>query len=110
MEGVLEMKAAIFEGLDNMVVKEVPDPIIDDNSVLVRVKACAVCGSDIRIYHHGNNRVNPPQTLGHEISGEVVEVGKNVTKFRKGDRVAIGADVPCGECVFCVAGIATTAR
>lgn len=99
------MKAAIFEGLDNMVVKEVPDPIIDNNSVLVRVKACAVCGSDIRIYHHGNNKVNPPQTLGHEISGEVVEVGKNVTKFRKGDRVAIGADVPCGECVFCVAGI-----
>lgn len=99
------MKAAVLEALDKIVVKEVPTPQIDDNSVLVKIKACAVCGSDIRIFHHGNSRVNPPQILGHEMAGEVVEVGKNVTKFKKGDRVAIGADVPCGECVFCEAGI-----
>ena len=99
------MKAAVLEALDKMVVKEVPTPTIDDNSVLVKVKACAVCGSDIRIYHHGNSRVNPPQIIGHEMAGEVVEVGKNVTKFKVGDRVAVGADVPCGECVFCEAGI-----
>jgi len=99
------LKAAVLEALDRMVVKEVPTPRIDDGSVLVRVKSCAVCGSDIRIYHHGNSRVNPPQILGHEMAGEVVEVGKNVTKFNVGDRVAIGADVPCGECVFCEAGI-----
>ena len=99
------MKAAIYEGLDKMVVKEIPTPECDDNSVLVRVKSCAVCGSDIRIFHHGNSRVETPQTLGHEIAGEVCEVGRNVTKFAVGDRVAIGADVPCGECVFCEAGI-----
>lgn len=99
------MKAAVLEALNKMVVKEVPTPCVDDNSVLVKVKACAVCGSDIRIYHHGNSRVNPPQIIGHEMSGEVVEVGKHVTRFKVGDRVAIGADVPCGECVFCEAGI-----
>ncbi len=99
------MKAAIFEALDKMIVKEVPVPQIDNNSLLVKIKACAVCGSDIRIFHHGNNRVIPPQILGHEMAGEVVDVGKNVTKFKIGDRVAIGADVPCGECVFCEAGI-----
>lgn len=99
------MKAAILEALDRIIVKEVPTPQADDNSVLVKVKACAVCGSDIRIYHHGNSRVIPPQILGHEISGEVVEAGKNVTKFKVRDRVAIGADVPCGECIFCEAGI-----
>lgn len=99
------MKAAVLEALNNMVVREVPTPNIDDNSVLIKVKACAVCGSDIRIFHYGNDRVNPPQILGHEMAGEVVEVGKNVTKFKEGDRVAIGADVPCGECVFCEAGI-----
>jgi L-iditol 2-dehydrogenase len=99
------MKAAVLEALDKMVVKEVPMPRTDDNSVLVRVKSCAVCGSDIRIYHHGNIRVKPPQILGHEIAGEVVEVGKNISKFNVGDRVAIGADVPCGECVFCEGGI-----
>jgi len=99
------MKAAILKELNQMVVEEVPTPKIDENSILVKVKACAVCGSDIRIFHHGNSRVQPPQIIGHEIAGEVVEVGKNVTKFKVGDRVAIGADVPCGECIFCEAGI-----
>ena len=99
------MKAAIYEDLDKMVVREVETPVCDDNSVLVRVKACAICGSDIRIFHSGNARVKPPQILGHEIAGEVVQVGKNVSKFVVGDRIAIGADVPCGECVFCKAGI-----
>lgn len=99
------MKAAVFEGLDKMVVKEVDTPKCDHNSVLVRVRSCAVCGSDIRIFHSGNSRVIPPQILGHEIAGDVVEVGSDVTKFSVGDRVAIGADVPCGECTFCEAGI-----
>ena len=99
------MKAAVLEQLNNMVVKEVSTPECDENSVLVRVRACAVCGSDIRIFHYGNSRVNTPQIIGHEISGEVVKTGKYVTKFKVGDRVAIGADVPCGECVFCEAGI-----
>lgn len=99
------MKAAIFEGIEKIVIKDVPIPKMDDNSVLVRVKACAVCGSDIRIFHHGNTRVKPPQILGHEISGEIVEVGKNVSKFKPGDRVAMGGDIPCGECVYCESGI-----
>lgn len=99
------MKASVYEGIDTMVVREIPTPEPDDNSILVRVRACAVCGSDIRIFHSGNSRVTPPQTLGHEMAGEVAEVGKNVTKFKVGDRVAIGADVPCGECSFCEAGI-----
>ncbi|MHB1483454.1 MAG: zinc-dependent dehydrogenase [Saccharofermentanales bacterium] len=99
------MKAAVLESLNHIVVKEVPKPEIDENSVLVRVESCAVCGSDIRIYHHGNSRVTLPAIIGHEISGQVVEAGKNVTKFQIGNRVAIGADVPCGECAFCEAGL-----
>jgi L-iditol 2-dehydrogenase len=99
------MKAAVYLGNDNMVVREVDIPEIDDNSALLKVKACAVCGSDIRIYHSGNNRVVPPAILGHEIGGEIVAVGKHVTRVKVGDRVAIGADVPCGQCFFCKAGI-----
>ncbi|HNR36931.1 MAG TPA: zinc-dependent dehydrogenase [Candidatus Hydrogenedentes bacterium] len=99
------MKAAVLEGLDNLVVREVPTPEVEDDGVLVRVHACAVCGSDIRMFHHGNPRLKPPAIMGHESAGEVVEVGKRVTKFSVGDRVAIGADVPCGECAFCEAGI-----
>lgn len=99
------MKAAVLEKLDSLVVREVADPVMDDDSVLVRVRSCAICGSDIRMFHHGNSRLHPPAIMGHESSGEVAAAGKNVTKFKVGDRVAIGADVPCGECVFCEAGI-----
>lgn len=99
------MKAGVVTGLEQIEVKEVPIPRIDANGVLVKVQACAVCGSDLRIFRSGNNRVKFPAIIGHEISGEVIEVGKNVTKLEIGDRVAIGADVPCGECRFCEAGI-----
>ena len=99
------MKAAVVEAKDKMTVKEVEMPRIDENGVLLKVKACAVCGSDIRIFHSGNPRVKYPAIIGHEIAGEVVEVGRNVTRFKVGDRLAVGADVPCGECAFCEAGI-----
>ncbi|GMV95583.1 MAG: sorbitol dehydrogenase [Candidatus Hydrogenedentota bacterium] len=99
------MKAAVLEGLDTLVVKDVPTPEIEDDEVLVKVAACAVCGSDIRMFHHGSPRITPPAIMGHEASGVVEAVGKHVTKFRPGDRVALGGDVPCGECVFCEAGI-----
>ena len=101
----MKMKAAVLESLDNLVVKEVEKPQIDDNSILVKVKSCAICGSDRRIKQYGNNRVTMPAIMGHELSGQVVEVGKNVTRFKIGDRVALGADVPCGECSFCIEGI-----
>jgi L-iditol 2-dehydrogenase len=87
------------------VVKQVPDPEIGPGEILVRVRACAVCGSDVRIYHHGNPRVKPPQILGHEIAGDVVAVGAGVDKFKVGDRVATAADVPCGVCDYCRAGM-----
>jgi len=99
------MKAAVLEALDRITVKEVPTPQIGPDEALVKVRSCAVCGSDIRIFHHGNNRVHPPAILGHESAGEIVAVGANVSGFRVGDRVALGADVPCGECAFCKAGI-----
>lgn len=99
------MKAAVLEALEQMVVREVEIPQPDDESMLMKVEAVGICGSDIRIFHHGNNRVALPQTLGHEAAGVIVAAGRNVKKFAVGDRVSLGADVPCGECVFCEAGI-----
>ncbi|MCP4357530.1 MAG: alcohol dehydrogenase catalytic domain-containing protein [Chloroflexi bacterium] len=99
------MKAAVLEDLNQIAVKEVSEPEMDDDSALMRVEATSICGSDIRIYRHGNPRVKPPAILGHEASGVIVRVGKNVTRVKEGDRVAIGADFPCGSCSWCRNGL-----
>ncbi len=99
------MKAAVLETLEKIVVKEVSIPPIKKGEMLVKIRSCAVCGSDIRIYHQGNPRVKPPQIIGHEIAGEIVEIGERIENFKVGDRVAIGADVPCGVCKFCKNGL-----
>jgi L-iditol 2-dehydrogenase len=99
------MKAAVLEELEKMVVQQVDDPQIDDDSALLKVESVAICGSDIRIFHQGNPRVKPPAIIGHEIAGTVVQVGKNVTRVKQGERVAVGADVPCGQCSWCRNGL-----
>jgi L-iditol 2-dehydrogenase len=101
------MKAAVMEGCDVLTVKDIAEPACGVNEAIVRVEACAVCGSDIRIFHYGNDRVKPPSVIGHEIAGTVVETGKQVTRVKVGDRIALGADVPCGKCYWCVNGMGT---
>ncbi len=104
------MKAAVLEKLDKIVIKDVKEPKCGDNEVILRVKACAVCGSDIRIFHYGNDRVKLPTVMGHEIAGDIIEIGKNVTKVSVGDRIALGADVPCGTCYWCTNGLCNNCK
>ncbi len=99
------MKAAILESLEKFDVRDVPEPEIDNESALMRVESVSICGSDVRIFHHGNPRVEPPTIIGHENSGVIVKVGKDVTRVKEGDRVSIGADVPCGQCHWCRNGL-----
>ncbi len=101
------MNAAVLEGPNRIAVKEVEIPSCGPKEAILKVMACAVCGSDIRIYHYGNDRVHYPAVIGHEIAGEVAEVGSEVTRVKKGDRVAVGADVPCGTCYWCTNGMGT---
>lgn len=101
------MKAAVLEALNSISVKEVAKPVCGDREAILKVHACAVCGSDIRIFHYGNDRVKFPAVMGHEIAGEITEVGKLVTSVKIGDHVALGADVPCGTCYWCVNGMGT---
>ncbi|MEK6978593.1 MAG: alcohol dehydrogenase catalytic domain-containing protein [Candidatus Micrarchaeota archaeon] len=98
------MKAALLDGVDKIVLKEVATPTIKPGSILLKILACGVCGSDLRILSSGNNRVKYPAIIGHEIVGEVVAIGEGVSGFSNGDRLAVGADVPCGECVWCTSG------
>lgn len=98
------MKAAVFEDLERIVVKQVPDPALDAGSVIVKVEACGLCGSDIRNFHSGLRSGIKDQIMGHEIAGSVVKVDKAVSRFSVGDRVAIAPDVSCGVCVYCRRG------
>jgi L-iditol 2-dehydrogenase len=97
------MKAAVLEALNSISVKTIPEPACGDDEAILEVNACAVCGSDIRIFHYGNDRVKPPTVIGHEIAGRIIKTGRSVTRVKVGQRIALGADVPCGICKWCTA-------
>jgi len=98
------MLAALWHGPHDIRIEKKPIPEVLPGSVLVKVKACAICGSDLRIKGDGNPRINAPRILGHEIAGEVVKLGDGVDNYAIGDRVSTGADVPCGNCNHCKSG------
>lgn len=103
-----KMKSAVFYEKHNLKVEESPIPVIGDNDVLVEVKACGVCGTDVHIYEgdEGAAPVTPPTILGHEFSGIVTKVGKNVVSCNVGDRVSIDPNCYCGTCDPCRNGVA----
>jgi len=101
------MKAALLEALNSISVQDVRDPACGDDEAVLEVNACAVCGSDIRIFHFGNDRVKTPAVIGHEIAGRIVTTGRAVTRVKTGDRIALGADVPCGICRWCTSDMGT---
>jgi L-iditol 2-dehydrogenase len=101
------MKAAVLENLGVVRVQDWPEPECGPEEAVLKVESCAVCGSDLRIYKYGNERVKPPAIMGHEIAGIIEKVGENVVSLKPGDRVALGADVPCGKCYWCTNGMGT---
>ncbi|MEY3108327.1 MAG: hypothetical protein RL730_678 [Actinomycetota bacterium] len=95
------MKVARFEGPGNLSVIDVPKPTPGPKEILIKVKTCATCGTDAKIFKHGHPRLKPPQVIGHEISGEVVELGSQISGFELGARVQVIAAIPCGDCWLC---------
>ena len=98
------MKAALFQGPGDLRVIDVDSPSAAPDELKIRVESCATCGTDAKIFGHGHPRLNPPQIIGHEIAGEIIEVGKDTSGYSVGDRVQIIAAVPCEECWACKAG------
>lgn len=98
------MQAAVFKGIENIVLEERPIPACPEDGLLIKVHACGICGSDVRNYHNGLKGGITDQIMGHEISGEVIEVG-DVQRFRPGDRVALAPDISCGYCWYCKRGM-----
>ena len=97
------MKAAVFYSPGDMRLEERPLPRLNDDEVLIRVKAASVCGTDLHIFN-GDLEVETPLVLGHDFSGVVEEVGRDVTGFQKGNRVIAHMVRYCGECLFCRQG------
>lgn len=87
------MKALVLEDYNKLIYKEVDDPVISDHDVLIKVKACGICGSDIHGMDGSTGRRQPPIIMGHEASGEIVAVGKSSGKWSVGDRVTFDSTV-----------------
>ena len=100
-------KGAFMRGIDQMIIKDIPMPKAGKKEVLVKLEYVGICGSDLHYYESGaigDYVVKPPFVLGHEPGGTVVEVGKNVTHLKVGDRVALEPGRTCGHCEFCKTG------
>ncbi len=100
------MKAAVYYGVQDIRIEEMDKPQINQDEILIKVKACAVCGTDIRIYNYGHFKIpeGDKRILGHEIAGEIAEVGTNVKGYHVGQRVVVPPNVGCGDCKMCKQG------
>jgi len=99
------MKAAVLKGIENLEMEDISRPTPSPQEILIKVKACSICGTDIRVYHHGHKHMRFPRITGHELSGEIVEVGKRVEGHKLGEKVAIAPAIPCGRCHYCRRGM-----
>ena len=101
------MKAAVLHGAGDLRVEEVPVPALGPDDALVRVRACGICASDVHYLVHGRIGkyvVEQPMIVGHELAGDVVAIGPNVSRLAVGTRVAVEPGVTCGRCRMCKAG------
>jgi len=98
------MKAAVFVAPGRMAMEEWPDPVCGPGDILIKVAACAICGTDIRIFRHGHHNVHPPQVIGHEVAGTIAALGAEVEGYRAGDRVTIMTEITDGTCEYCQQG------
>lgn len=100
------MKAICWTGVNKVTVEDVPEPeILSSRDAIVNVTASSVCGSDLHLIDGYMPGMREGDVLGHEFVGEVVEVGGDVTKVRRGDRVVVGSFIGCGGCYYCQQGL-----
>jgi S-(hydroxymethyl)glutathione dehydrogenase/alcohol dehydrogenase len=96
------MKAVTYQGIKDVQVKEVADPIIEkSDDIIVRITSTAICGSDLHLVHGMIPNTPEDYVIGHEPMGFVEEVGRDVNRVKKGDRVIIPFNVSCGQCYYC---------
>lgn len=104
------MKAAVWYGGKDIRIEDVPKPKIKDDEVLVKVRAVGICGSELHAFEGVSQRRTPPLVMGHEFSGEIVELGKNVNNLKIGEKVTVDPLKRCGTCTPCVRGQGSVCR
>jgi L-iditol 2-dehydrogenase len=99
------MKALLLQEYMQLEYTKVPEPEVGPGEVLIQVKACGICGSDIHGLDGSTGRRIPPVIMGHEAAGIIAQAGANVTGWQEGDRVTFDSTIYCGECYFCRRGL-----
>src|SRR5664279_2954477 len=98
------MKALLLTEYMRLELTEVAEPAIGSQDVLIRVRSCGICGSDVHGIDGSTGRRIPPIVMGHEAAGVITEVGREVDTWKAGDRVTFDSTISCGECSFCRTG------
>jgi L-iditol 2-dehydrogenase len=98
------MKVVRFHAPGDVRIEDAPEPSVGAGEVKLRVRACSTCGTDVKIFKFGHHHIVPPRIMGHEIAGEIVDVGAGVSDLASGDRVQVIAAIPCGQCPECRRG------
>ncbi|RAO33977.1 L-iditol 2-dehydrogenase [Micromonospora saelicesensis] len=98
------MKVVRFHAPGDVRIEDASEPTPGPTDVKIRVRACSTCGTDVKISRFGHHHIAPPRVMGHEIAGEIVKVGADVTGWQPGDRVQVIAAIPCGQCAECRRG------
>jgi L-iditol 2-dehydrogenase len=98
------MRSLLLTEYSKLSIENMPQPEPGPHEVLIKVAACGICGSDVHGFDGSSGRRIPPLVMGHEASGVVAAVGREVTKFQVGDRVTFDSTVYCGECAYCKRG------
>jgi L-iditol 2-dehydrogenase len=98
------VKVARFYSPGDIRIEDAPEPSPGPGDVKIRVRNCSTCGTDVKISKFGHHHIRPPRVMGHEVAGEVVEVGDAVTGWQPGDRVQVIAAIPDGTCEECRRG------
>ncbi|KPJ82240.1 MAG: hypothetical protein AMS17_19085 [Spirochaetes bacterium DG_61] len=101
------MKAAVLTGVQNIEVKDVPEPAVPDTGLVIEVATCALCGTDVKMYRYGYAAVELPLIPGHELAGTIVQSGAARSGYETGDRVTVNPNIPCGTCFYCTRGLQT---
>jgi L-iditol 2-dehydrogenase len=93
------MRAAVYRGVNEVRLEEVPVPAIGAGELLIRVHTCGICGTDLKKIATGSH--SAPRIFGHETTGVIAATGKGVTEYHVGDRVMVFHHIPCGDCYYC---------